>query len=62
MPNMYDGLFGWRDEEEAEARAAEKARRDQETEREAKEAFDTMMGDPEKTLDSIFKKFWGGIF
>lgn len=61
MASYYDGLFGWMEEEEREAQECE-ARRNQQTEKEAGEAFDKMMGNPEKEIDNLFKKIWKGDF
>lgn len=59
----YNGLFEWMDEEERKAQECEERRmRHEQTEKEAKEAFDSMMGDPEKTVDKLFKSLMGGIF
>lgn len=61
MASYYDDLFGWMEEEEREAIENE-ARRNQQTEKEAGEAFDKMMGNPEKEVDNLFKKIWKGDF
>jgi hypothetical protein len=50
----YTGLFGWMDDEEAQIEAQEARRR----EKEASEAFDKMMENPEQILDRIFKGIW----
>lgn len=54
----YDALFGWMEEEENEAKAQEERRR----QKEAEEAFDNMMGNPEKTVTDLFNKVMGGKF
>lgn len=61
MASYYDALFGWMEEEDREAMENE-ARRNQQTEKEAGEAFDKMMGNPEKEVDNLFKKIWKGDF
>ena len=59
----YTGLFGWMEEEQREAEEQEARRvRNQESEKEAEKAFDEMMGNPEKTVDTLFKKIWKGNF
>ena len=61
MASYYDDLFGWMEEEDREAIENE-AKRNQQTEKEAGEAFDKMMGNPEKEVDNLFKKIWKGDF
>jgi hypothetical protein len=61
MASYYDELVGWMEEEDREAIENE-ARRNQQTEKEAGEAFDKMMGNPEKEVDNLFKKIWKGAF
>jgi hypothetical protein len=61
MASYYDDLVGWLEEEDREAIENE-ARRNQQTEKEAGEAFDKMMGNPEKEVDNLFKKIWKGHF
>ncbi len=61
MASYYDDLVGWMEEEDREAMENE-ARRNQQTEKEAGEAFDKMMGNPEKEVDNLFKKIWKGDF
>ena len=61
MASYYDDLVGWMEEEDREAMENE-ARRNQQTEKEAGEAFDKMMGNPEKEVDNLFKKIWKGNF
>lgn len=61
MASYYDDLVGWMEEEDREAMENE-ARRNQQTEKEAGEAFDKMMGNPEKEVDNLFKKIWKGHF
>lgn len=61
MASYYDVLVGWMEEEDREAMENE-ARRNQQTEKEAGEAFDKMMGNPEKEVDNLFKKIWKGDF
>lgn len=63
MASYYDDLFGWMEEEERAAQECEERRmRNQQTEKEAGEAFDKMMGNPEKEVDNLFKKIWKGNF
>lgn len=61
MASYYDDLVGWMEEEDREAMENE-ARRNQQTEKEAGEAFDKMMGHADKEVDKIFKKIWKGDF
>lgn len=55
----YTGLFGWMDDEEAQAEAQE-ARRKAEVEKEAGEAFDKMMGNADKEVNKMIDNFWKG--
>lgn len=59
MASYYDDLVGWLEEEDREAM---ESRRNAEVEKEAGEAFDKMMGNPEKEVDNLFKKIWKGDF
>lgn len=66
MPSYYDSLFGHFDEEVSGGTVYggdnPDEERSPETEKEAGEAFDKMMDYPEKTIDRLFKKIWGGKF
>ena len=52
----YTSLFGWMDDEEAQAEAQEARRR----EKEASEAFDKMMGNADKEVNKMIDNIWKG--
>lgn len=64
--NIYESLFGHFDEEVSGGTVYGGSNPDEDmntdTEKEAGEAFDQMIDNPEKTVDQLFNRIMGGKF